>query len=291
MSGPTTGTPALAAALAKVQAELPKLERDRTVEVETKKGPYTYSYVTLATLSAAVLPLLAKQGLSFTAMPGAGSDGKMCVRYSLMHSSGEALTGEFPISGEGGIQMIGGRITYARRYCLAAVVGIAADEDDDAQLSDGPARPAQRRQAPATRKQDGPATTRAAPTRPRETARPQSRPPLPGEETGAAEPITKPQLTKLHTVFTAIGENDRDERLRTSSIIVGRHVASSTDLTKAEASTLIDQLEKVASQKDPADQLADLLDFIREAARADAAKTSMPAPADATARADQGPTT
>ena len=71
---PTT----LAAALARVQAELPKVERDRTVEVQQKNGQvYSYSYVTLANLSDAVLPLLARHGLSFVAMPGAGSDGKM----------------------------------------------------------------------------------------------------------------------------------------------------------------------------------------------------------------------
>jgi len=45
-------TPNLAAALAKVQANLPKLERDRTVEVTQKNGgTYSYSYVTLANLS------------------------------------------------------------------------------------------------------------------------------------------------------------------------------------------------------------------------------------------------
>lgn len=157
-------TPALAAALAKVQAKLPDLERDRTVTVETKRGePYSYSYATLANLSKVALPLLAEHGLSFVAMPGAGSDGKMAVRYSLMHESGESLTGEFPISGEGGIQVIGGRITYARRYCLAAVVGLAADEDDESRLADDGPRPAQRKAQRSPRgsaAQQGAATTR-----------------------------------------------------------------------------------------------------------------------------------
>src|SRR4051812_49460679 len=121
-------TGALAAAMAKVQAELPKLERDRTVEVTPKNSaPYSYSYATLANLSEAVLPLLAKHGLSFVAMPGSSSEGRMSLNYHLMHESGEFLSGEFPISAEGGIQQLGGRITYARRYVLAAIVGIAAD--------------------------------------------------------------------------------------------------------------------------------------------------------------------
>src|SRR5690606_15171253 len=89
-------------------------------------------------------------GLAFSALPGTGADGKMCVRYHLLHTSGESLSGEFPISGEGGIQMIGGRITYARRYCLAAVVGVAADEDDESRLSDDH-RPATAQRAAARR--------------------------------------------------------------------------------------------------------------------------------------------
>jgi hypothetical protein len=246
----TESIAALAAALAKVQAELPTLERDRTVTVETKKGDdYTYSYVTLAKLSGVVLPLLAKHGLSFTAMPGLGSDGKMAVRYSLMHETGESLSGEFPVSGEGGIQMIGGRISYIRRYCLAAVVGVAADEDDESQLADDGPRTAQRaagrQQEP---KQRGATAQRSAPP-----------PPLPGEESAPPEQITGPQLTKLHTVFSAVGWTDRDDRLRAASALVGRPLDSSKAMTKAEAHTLIEALEMVASQPDPADRLTELV--------------------------------
>ena len=141
----TTPTPALNAALAKVQARLPKLERDRTVEVQQKSGgTYSYSYATLANLSEVILPLLAEHGLAFAAFPGSGSDGKFRLCYSLLHESGEERSGEFPLSGEGGIQQLGGRITYARRYCLAAVVGIAADEDDESRLAAEAPRTAQR---------------------------------------------------------------------------------------------------------------------------------------------------
>jgi hypothetical protein len=243
-----TETAKLAEALAKVQAALPKLERDRTVEVQQKSGgTYSYSYATLANLSEAVLPLLAKHGLSFVAMPGLGADGKMCLRYHLLHSSGECLTGEFPLSGEGGIQAIGGRITYARRYCLAAVVGIAADEDDESRLADAP--------APRTAQRSGgkePATAqRSAP------ARPAARPPLPGEDRPDA--VTPAQLAKVAAVLGQIGWTDRDDRLRASSALVGRPLSSGNDLTKAEAHTLIERLEQVASQPDPAERLTELV--------------------------------
>lgn len=248
-------TPALAAALAKVQAKLPKLERDRTVEVTQKSGQkYSYSYATLANLSEAVLPLLAEQGLSFTVMPGTGADGKMSVRYSLMHESGEALTGEFPISGEGGIQMIGGRITYARRYCLAAVVGIAADEDDETRLADDAAPRTAQRAAPRQRR-NAPGQQGAATAQRRPVARPTGRPPLPGEDTQA---VTKAQLTRLHTLFTRVGWTDRADRLRASSIIVGRELASSNELTGDEADALIEKLEPLTDPDDLTDLLADL---------------------------------
>lgn len=256
-------TPALAAALAKVQAELPEIDRDRTVEVQQKNGgTYSYSYVTLANLTKVVLPLLAKQGLSFVAMPGMGSDGKMAVRYSLMHESGERLDGEFPVSGDGGIQMIGGRITYARRYCLAAVVGIAADEDDESRLVEAP-RPAQRaaarqRRGSASAAEEGTPAQRSAP------AAPAGPPPLPGEGQAEADGPSKPQLAKAAVLFRTVGWPNREDQLRAASAIVGRPLTSSTDMTKAEASKLIDTLDRLSKMDDPAERLTDLIEQIRE---------------------------
>lgn len=248
----TEPTPKLAEALAKVQAKLPKLERDRTVTVQTKSGePYSYSYATLANLSETVLPLLAEHGLSFVAMPGAGSDGKLALRYSLMHESGEVLTGEFPLSGEGGIQQVGARITYARRYCLTAVVGIAADEDDESRLAEGGPRTAQRA--------GGRAQKTDAPQRGTTAQRSAPPPPLPGEDAPPREPVTNPQLAKLHAAFTAIGWTDRDDVLRAASRIVGRPLGSPTEMSKAEAHRLIDELEKVAAHPDPAERLTERL--------------------------------
>jgi phage recombination protein Bet len=59
-------------------------------------------------------------------------------------------------------------------------------------------------------------------------------------------PISKPQLAKLHAIFGEMGITDRESRLSTVSNLVGRQVESSSDLTKAEAMTLIDQLEAEA---------------------------------------------
>lgn len=231
-------TPALAAALAKVQAQLPKLERDRTVTVQQKNGDtYSYSYATLANLSETVLPLLAAHGLSFVAMPGAGTDGKMCVRYQLLHESGESLAGEFPISGEGGIQMIGGRITYARRYCLAALVGVAADEDDEARLAeDTKPRVAQRAAPRGTQRE--PAAQAERPT-----AQRASGPPLPREVVKQVA-ITPAQQRMMHALLREADMSDRDVGLVFIAGVIDREIESTKELSLLEAKAVITALNE-----------------------------------------------
>jgi hypothetical protein len=249
----TEPTPALNAALAKVQADLPKLERDRTVTVEPKdpkKPPYSYSYATLANVTDAVLPLLARHGLAFSAFPGAGTDGKMALLYHLLHESGERLSGEFPISGEGGIQMIGGRITYARRYCLAAVVGVAADEDDESRLEEGTRGTAQRAAAPRPAERPTKATTRTA----QRASAPPPPPPLP---TDGPAGITAPQRAKLMAGFGQVGITDRAERLDIAAKLAGRDITSANDLTLDEAKRVIDALEKAIESGNPMLALAE----------------------------------
>jgi hypothetical protein len=66
-----------------------------------------------------------------------------------------------------------------------------------------------------------------------------------------AEPATRAQVTKLNIQLQVIGYDDRDEKLAFLSEKVGRPIASSNDLTKAEASSLIDELEASNPPEDP----------------------------------------
>lgn len=80
-------------------------------------------------------------------------------------------------------------------------------------------------------------------------------PPLPGED-GYDEPapttvMTKPQRDKMMTLFTLIGVEDRADRLALSAAIVNRQIASANDLTKDEATALIDTLEAANAEPDP----------------------------------------
>jgi hypothetical protein len=121
------GVGQLAAALAAVQAKLPRIEKNESADA----GTYSYTYADLAAVSNAVLPLLGANGLAFTSFPTANAAGKFVLRYELLHKSGERLGGEYPLGG-GNAQAVGSSITYARRYSLCAVTGVAPDDDDDA---------------------------------------------------------------------------------------------------------------------------------------------------------------
>lgn len=76
-------------------------------------------------------------------------------------------------------------------------------------------------------------------------------------EESVAEPeprsslVTTAQLTKLGVVFNANGIHVRDERLAYVSDIVGRPVTSSKELSKDEASRIIDGLEALAGITEP----------------------------------------
>ncbi len=56
---------------------------------------------------------------------------------SLLHSSGAILSGRTPIPAAEGVQAYGSAITYLRRYSIQALLGIAAEEDDDGNAASG----------------------------------------------------------------------------------------------------------------------------------------------------------
>lgn len=131
----------LAAALSAVQAELPRVSKSETGEVKGttaggKDYAYKYSYADLASVSAAILPLLGKHGLSFTAWPTMTPRGFL-LRYCLLHESGEQMSGEYPLPSNATAQQLGSAITYARRYTLCSVTGVSPDDDDDAAAAEG----------------------------------------------------------------------------------------------------------------------------------------------------------
>ena len=117
-------------ALAQLQAKLPKIRKGETAKVRSDKGNYEYKYADLTDVSEEVLPLMGSLGLAFTARPTLAG-GQFVLAYSLVHVSGEREDGIYPLPTNGTPQAIGSAITYARRYCLCAVTGVAPGGDDD----------------------------------------------------------------------------------------------------------------------------------------------------------------
>jgi len=105
---------------------------------------YRSKYAPLPDILNLVRPLLNKHGLVIYQDVGSTRDGAICVRTHLIHESGESLTTS-PLymkpeaKGNKGStpQAMGSAITYARRYQILALLGIAS-EDDDANLASRP---------------------------------------------------------------------------------------------------------------------------------------------------------
>lgn len=117
----------LASALAAFQAHIPTVEKGK----KAAAGKYSYDYADLADVTAKVLPLLAAEGLAWSAQPDLTEHG-FVLRYALRHESGESLNGVYPLPAPNTPpQQLGSAITYARRYALTAVTGVAPGGDDD----------------------------------------------------------------------------------------------------------------------------------------------------------------
>ena len=124
----------LSKALGKAQSEFPQIKRSQKVNFATAGGTrIKYSYAPLSEIFDAIRKPLAENGLAIS-QPMTIIDGKLIVETVLSHSSGEWISGQILIeSQKSDPQSIGSALTYARRYSLSALLGIASEEDDDAE--------------------------------------------------------------------------------------------------------------------------------------------------------------
>jgi ERF superfamily len=121
----------LAAALAKAQGSI-------NDAVKSASNPYFKSkYADLAAVRAAVREPLTSNGLAISQI-AASNDQAAIVETVLMHSSGQWVSGvlAIPVT-KRDAQGYGSAISYARRYGLMAILGMASDDDDDANSAVG----------------------------------------------------------------------------------------------------------------------------------------------------------
>jgi len=126
----------LAAALVKAQNNYNALIKDSS-------NPFFKSkYADLAACIECVREPLAKQGLSVVQSTDVISDTVTVVETMIIHTSGQWISGRYPLTPtKPDCQGLGAALTYARRYSLTAMLGIAA-EDDDGNAASGKTQPA-----------------------------------------------------------------------------------------------------------------------------------------------------
>jgi len=230
----------LFAALAAVQAELPRVLRGEEADIPGKDGKrgFKYKYADLADIVEAIMPLLGKNGLAFTAWPTM-ADRQFILAYSLVHESGATMDGVYPLPNPAttDAQKVGSAITYGRRYILLAVTGVApAGEDDDGAAAAGGYESA------------GAAFEKASPVRPG-TMQPSAGAPQHGRPSGP--PVTT-DVEWLETARKQVIEDSLSEKTCRALWVTSAAKVREGTLTKGDAADL--QLLLGARIKDARDE-------------------------------------
>ena len=129
----------IAAALAKAQAELTNPEKTLVATIRSpfpREADRTFRYAPLSSGLEIVRKSLGRHEIATVQTTEIDMDaGLVRLTTVLAHSSGEWLSSDWPvcpISDTGSPQRMGAALTYARRYALFTLVGIAGEDDLDA---------------------------------------------------------------------------------------------------------------------------------------------------------------
>lgn len=203
----------LATALAEAQGEIENATKN-------SQNPHLKNrYADLAEILNTVRPVLSRHGLAVSQHPSF-ADNMVQVETILLHKSGEwmASTITTPVQ-KADPQGVGSAVTYARRYSLAAIVGLSQEDDDGHAASKG--KPGQAPQ--------------------------QAQKPAPQQQAPAPDPlITDAQRKHIMAIY---GGTEREDRLADANEILQRAkpgcpvVKSFSELTQRQADYLIARLE------------------------------------------------
>jgi hypothetical protein len=156
-SSETIGT--IAAALAKAQAQLVNPEKSLVATIRSNEiggSERSFRYAPLSTGLDIVRKTLSQHEIA-TVQTTSIDESAGIVRLStvLAHGSGEWIASDWPvcaISETKAPHRMGAALTYARRYALFTLVGIAGEDDLDAPDLDAPVAPASATEKPAPKK-------------------------------------------------------------------------------------------------------------------------------------------
>jgi hypothetical protein len=266
--------PSFAAALAALQADLPRIPRTATGQAGTRQ----YKYPPYDQILRRVRPALAKHGWVWHCRPtlrsfitGESREVRFVLAYELTHvPTGETVSGDYPLT-EGTPQAQGSQISYAKRYALVAVLDLeVVGEDDDAmdrrdldvppahmrdrltparttgtsheQLRAGAVvatpedRPAEHSHGPVDNSGDDPWA--GQPAGEFDIGQPEGRP-------GSIDPRGS-QMRNLQRAFQAAGITDRGVRLGMASDMISRQITTANQLSQLEADYIIRTLKERA---------------------------------------------
>lgn len=138
----------LVAALARAQAAMPAIPKNHT---NTHFGS---KYADIADVLSIVRPVLAAEGIAMVQPIEQDETGQTFLVTKLMLGS-EQLVSSMPLQLDQKAQDLGSRMSYLRRYALCALVGVAAEDDDDGHAaSQAPTRTRTATARPSAREMD-----------------------------------------------------------------------------------------------------------------------------------------
>ena len=139
---------ALYTALVKCQTQIKVALKD------SANSHFKSRYADLTSVMLACKDALAANDLAVLQLSRIHESGTPVLVTRIIHVSGEHIEGEFPLvcKDPNDPQKLGSAVTYARRYALAAALGITADDDDGQAASGHNVAPSVAKPAPAANK-------------------------------------------------------------------------------------------------------------------------------------------
>src|SRR6516225_8850072 len=138
----------IAGALAKAQAELTNPEKSLVATIQSpfpREADRTFRYAPLSSGLDIIRKSLGRHEIATIQATGIDREaGILRLTTVLAHSAGEWISSDWPVCQIADIasaQRMGAALTYARRYALFALVGIAGEDDLDAADLGAPTNP------------------------------------------------------------------------------------------------------------------------------------------------------
>jgi hypothetical protein len=240
-----------AAALAALQADLPRIPKTGRAQVQNRQT----TYAPYDQIIRRVRPVLAKHGFVWITMPTLTSehgDTRFVLAYRLTHlATGASESGEYPLT-EGPAQQQGSQISYAKRYALVAILDLEVVGEDD----DGMERTPAKVTGPEHERLRHGTVEPVPEDRPAERIKAGDPPPVdmwtdqPSGNFDIGTPEDQPgsiddrQLRELQAKFRTAGIDDRDVRLGMVTDWIGREILTAKQLSQAEALYVIKKLKE-----------------------------------------------